>query len=331
LFKDTLETVDASYSRFNRLDTLQVNLGDLCNLSCTHCHHNASPAGRRIMGREVIDGIDAFLARHPGLILDITGGCPEMNPDFRHLIETTRGLAERRIVRSNLAIALEAGMEWLPDFYREHELVVMASLPCYGAENVDRQRGNGVFSRSIEALRRLNLQGYGSDRELHLVYNPGSDFVAGSRETLEQHYRAELQQRYGIRFSRLHCMNNAPIGRFRDILERKGTYRRYIENLAGKFNPQASAQIMCRTLISVGWDGRLYDCDFNLAAALPMTRADGSPLTIRQIDEALAKGRAIRMADHCFSCTAGEGSGCGGSVAASSAARNQGVAACFQQ
>jgi radical SAM/Cys-rich protein len=338
MFKKKVEAVDPHFSRFNKLETLQVNLGDLCNLSCTHCHHNASPSGVRIMSREVMDRIAAFLARHHGLILDITGGCPEMNPDFRYLVEATAGLAVRRIIRSNLAIVLEPGMEWLPAFYRKHELVVMASLPCYEAENVEKQRGFGVFNRSIEALRRLNQQGYGSKLELHLVHNPGNGSVSGSRDLLEEHYRAELLQRFGVTFSRLHCINNTPIGRFRDKLELKGTYQCYIEHLADKFNPQASERIMCRTLVSVGWDGAVYNCDFNLAAALPLKRTDGALVTIDHIDEAIVPGTGIRMAEHCFSCTAGEGSGCGGSLSASAnkvyvsaGRRDQSVSVCSQQ
>lgn len=314
LFRTKVAAVNDRFTAFTALETLQVNLGDLCNLSCAHCHHNASPHGIRIMGQDVMDRIVGFLARHPGLTLDITGGCPEMNPDFRYFVEATSGLALRRIVRSNLAIALEPGMDWLPDFYREQELVVMASLPCYEADNVEKQRGGGVFSRSIEVLRRLNNQGYGRDRELHLVHNPGNGSVAGSREMLEQHYRTKLLQQFGVSFNSLHCMNNTPIGRFRDHLERKGTYQGYINHLAEKFNPEASGQIMCRTLISVGWDGGLYNCDFNLAAGLPLQRLDGSTVTIDIIDEVTVSGSAIRMAEHCFSCTAGQGSGCGGTA-----------------
>jgi len=313
-FRKQVESIDVRFTTFNKLETLQVNLGDLCNLRCSHCHHNASPHGTRIMGRDIMDRIVAFLSRHPALTLDITGGCPEMNPDFRYFIEATRGLAERRIIRSNLAIALEPGMEWLPDFYREHGLVVMASLPCYELENVEKQRGDGVFSRSIEVLRRLNRQGYGNGLELHLVHNPGNGSISGSRDMLERHYRKELLEHFGVCFSRLHCMNNTPIGRFRDHLERKGTYIKYIEHLAEKFNPLAMKNIMCRSLISVGWDGVLYNCDFNLAAGLPLIRKDGSFAGIDLINEVICPGSAIRMADHCFTCTAGQGSGCGGTL-----------------
>lgn len=313
LFKKKVAAVDHSFTTFKKLTTLQVNLGDLCNLSCAHCHHSASPRGTRIMKREVMDRVAAFLLRSPGLTLDITGGCPEMNPDFRYFVEMTEGLAVRRIIRSNLAIALEQGMEWLPDFYRQQNLVVMASLPCYESENVENQRGSGVYNRSIEALRRLNLQGYGSKLELHLVYNPGRAAVTGSKDVLEEKYRDELLHRFGIRFNRLHCMNNTPIGRFRAYLQHQGTYQEYIEYLAEKFNPHSTEQIMCRTLVSVGWDGSLYNCDFNLAASLPLQNRDGSIVTIDEVDGVTVPGSGIRMAEHCFSCTAGHGSGCGGS------------------
>jgi radical SAM/Cys-rich protein len=337
-FKRKIELLDERFTTFNRLETLQVNLGDMCNLRCAHCHHNASPQGDRIMGRVVMDKIAAFLSRCPGLTLDVTGGCPEMNPDFRYFIEATTGLASRRIVRSNLTIALEPGMEWLPDFYREQGLVVMASLPCYALENVEKQRGSGVFNRSIAVLRSLNRHGYGSELELHLVHNPGNGSVSGSRDMLEAHYRQELLQHFGIRFSRLHCMNNTPLGRFRKQLEQKGTYRQYIEQLEGTFNPEAAERIMCRTLISVGWDGMLYNCDFNLAATLPITLADGLPVPIDRIDEVITSGSDIRMADHCFSCTAGLGSGCGGAPAEAGInfsvftdRHDQGVALCCPQ
>ncbi|MBJ6725148.1 arsenosugar biosynthesis radical SAM (seleno)protein ArsS [Geomesophilobacter sediminis] len=314
VFQEKLRAIDSGLTRFERLQTLQVNLGDRCNLSCIHCHHSASPTGTRIMGREVIDQVVRYLERHPGLTLDITGGCPELNPHFRHLVEATAGLAARRIIRSNLSIALEKGMEWLPDFYREQNLVVMASLPCYELENVEAQRGRGVYQASIEALTRLNQKGYGKDRELHLVYNPGGTAVAAARETLEQAYRQELRERFGISFNHLHCMNNVPLGRYRVSLEQTGAYQRYLAHLAERFNPDAAPGIMCRTLISIGWDGTLYNCDFNLAAGLPLRGIDGAPLRVAELAEAVRSGNPIRMAEHCFSCTAGHGSGCGGSA-----------------
>ena len=316
LFQQKIEAVDPRLSGFRKLETLYVNLGDLCNLSCIHCHHRASPHGARVMDKRVMEKIVGFLTQHPGLTLDITGGCPEMNPDFRYLVEATAGRAARRIIRSNLVIALEPEMKWLPAFYREHDLVVMASLPCYGPGNVDKQRGYGVFAKSIEVLRRLNQQGFGSDLELHLVHNPDNGAIFAFPDMLEEHYRNELM-RFRVTFSQLYCMNNAPLGRFRESLESKGAYQGYLDRMAELFNPRAAERIMCRTLVSVGWNGVLYNCDFNLAAALPLEREDGSLVTIDHIDEVLVPGRGIRTEDHCFSCTAGQGSGCGGLLATS--------------
>lgn len=313
-FLKRIAAVDRKLALFHKLQTLQVNLGDRCHLRCLHCHHDASPHGTRVMGREVMDHIVRFMEGHPELVLDITGGCPEMNPEFRYFVEATEGLAKRRIIRSNLTIALEPGMEWLPEFYRDQGLVVMASLPCYEPENVDAQRGRGTFSGSIAVLRHLNRLGYGDSLELHFVYNPGGRFLAAGSEKLEEHYRRELLERFGIRFSTLHCMNNVPLGRYRKILEAEGTYDDYLECLTDKFNPDAVARIMCRTLLSVGWDGTLYNCDFNLAAGLPLHRRDGTVSGILSIEEAIEPGKAITMADHCFTCTAGNGSGCGGAT-----------------
>lgn len=314
-FKERLRELAPEYVTFEGLQTLQVNLGDLCNLSCTHCHVKASPAGSRVMGTAVMEKIVAFLARRPGITLDITGGCPEMNPHFRPLVEGSRGHSPRRMVRSNLAILTEPGMEWLPAFFRDQELVVIASLPCYLEENVDRQRGQGVFGRSIDALRRLNGLGYGDTLEMNLVYNPGGPFVPGSQRELEDAYRAQLRERYGIRFNHLYTIANAPIGRFREQLEAAGAYERYLATLATRFNPDAAPAIMCRTLISVDWQGVLYNCDFNQAMGLPITGNDGSRLTIDELDEATTPGTELFLAQHCYCCTAGEGSSCTGALA----------------
>ncbi|WP_298271339.1 arsenosugar biosynthesis radical SAM (seleno)protein ArsS [Geobacter sp.] len=314
-FKDALRAVDPRYATFENLRTLQVNLGNICNLSCTHCHVNASPAGERVMGREVMEKIIAFLARRPGLTLDITGGCPEMHPLFRHLVERTAGLAARRILRSNLAVMTEAGREWLPSFCRDQGLVIVASLPCYLEENVDAQRGRGVFARSIEVLRRLNGLGYGDTLELDLVYNPGGDFLPGSQNELEQAYRTELATRYGVRFNSLFTITNAPIGRFRDYLESRGAYERYLTLLATRFNPEAARAIMCRTLVSVDWKGFLYNCDFNQATGLPITGESGEILKIDDLEEAARTGANLFLSQHCYCCTAGEGSSCTGALA----------------
>ncbi len=313
-FKERLKEINPIYVKFDTLQTLQINLGNLCNLSCRHCHVTASPEGEKVMGREVMAKIIGFLSRQQGITLDITGGCPEMNPDFRYLIEATAGLSYRRIVRSNLAIVTEPGMEWLPSFCQQHGLVIIASLPCYMEENVDRQRGEGVYARSIAALKLLNRVGYGETLELDLVYNPGGEFVPGSQRELEAAYRKELMERHGIRFNNLYTIANAPIGRFREYLESKGAFDRYLNLLATSFNPGAAGSIMCRSLVSVDWKGFLYNCDFNQASGLPITGEEGGILKIDDLEDAAREGKELFLAQHCYCCTAGEGSSCTGAL-----------------
>ena len=278
-FQDRLQSVNPEYENFESLRTLQVNLGNICNLHCTHCHVDASSRGKEIMGKEVMSQIVGYLSRHPQLILDITGGCPEMNPHFRFLIEQTAGLASRRMLRSNLVIMAENGWEWLPEFCREHELVVVGSLPCYLEDNVDRQRGSGVYHKSIAALKKLNVLGYGTELELNLVYNPGGNYIPGSQMQLEEAYKTELKARHGIIFNHLFTITNAPIGRFKEHLEADGSYSDYLRKLANHFNPDAAGNIMCRTLISVDRQGVVYNCDFNQALGMPVTADDGSEVT----------------------------------------------------
>jgi len=313
-FREIIREINPVYGTFNTLQTLQVNLGNLCNLTCRHCHMGASPQGKRIMGRDVMSAIAGLLSRKQGITLDITGGCPEMNPHFRYFLESTAGLSPRRIVRSNLTIMLEPGMEWLPDFFRRQGVVIVASLPCYLEENVEKQRGPGVYARSIEALQRLNAEGYGDTLELDLVYNPGGDFIPGSQRELEAAYKEELRARHGIRFNHLYTITTAPIGRFREYLEAKGAYERYLNLLATSFNPDAAAGIMCRTLVSVDGKGFLYNCDFNQAVGLPITGDDGRILKIDDLEEAAKEGNEIFLAQHCYCCTAGEGSSCTGAL-----------------
>ncbi len=315
-FRERLKRLNPQFIRFDELQTLQVNLGDLCNMRCEHCHVGASPAGCKVMGPAVMDQIVDVLAHRAGLTLDLTGGCPEMNPHFRRLLEATAGLCSRRIVRSNLTILTESGFEWLPAFFREQRIVVTASLPCYLEDNVDRQRGKGTHARSIAALRALNAVGYGDDLELNLVYNPGGDFLPGSQHALETAYRRELADRYDIRFNHLYTITNAPIGRFRDDLEAKGIYHRYLNLLATRFNPDAARSIMCRTLISVDWEGVLYNCDFNQALGMPITGGEGKILTIADLEKAALSGKELLLAEHCYCCTAGEGSSCTGALVA---------------
>jgi radical SAM/Cys-rich protein len=266
------------------------------------------------MRTDVIDQITGFLSHHPDLTLDITGGCPEMNPNFRYLIEKTEGVSPRRMLRSNLAIMAEPGWEWLPEFCRSHELTIIGSLPCYLEENVDQQRGSGVYQKSIQVLKRLNSLGYGTEVELNLVYNPGGDFVPGSQQGLEAAYKAKLSVNHGIIFNHLFTITNAPIGRFREHLEAAGTYSDYLRMLAGRFNPEAAGNIMCRTLISVDWQGKLYNCDFNQALGMPVTADDGSEISISELDDAVMSGKQIDLAQHCYCCTAGEGSSCTGAL-----------------
>ncbi len=316
-FQQRLHAVNPEYETFENLQTLQVNLGNLCNLHCTHCHVNASSRGTEVMGTKVMAQIVRFLARHPGITLDITGGCPEMNPDFRYFLEQTKGVAQQRLLRSNLAIMAEPGWAWLPEFCRSHELTIIGSLPCYLEDNVDRQRGHGVYNKCIQVLKQLNTLGYGAELELDLVYNPGGDFVPGSQQGLEAAYKAELSATHGIVFNNLFTITNAPIGRFRDHLEAEGGYAEYLRLLAGRFNPEAAGSIMCRTLISVDWQGKIYNCDFNQALGMPITADDGSEITIFELDDARMDGKRINLAQHCYCCTAGEGSSCTGALVAS--------------
>ena len=315
-FSDRLKNVNQEFLTFDSLRTLQVNLGNLCNLACSHCHVSASPSGDKQMSRAVAKKIVAVLRQNPGLTLDLTGGCPEINPQFRYLVEAAEALSPCRIVRSNLTVVTEPGMEWLADFYRQHRLVVFGSLPCYSAENVEKQRGIGVFDKSIAALKKLNSLGYGTELELNLVYNPGGPCIPGLQRDLEAAYRRELSENFGIVFTNLYTITNAPIGRFRDYLEKKGAYETYLNLLADRFNPETAGAIMCRTMMSVDWLGLLYNCDFNQVLGLPVRGRDGGTLTIDDLEEAVRTGSRLELGQHCYCCTAGEGSSCTGSLAA---------------
>ncbi len=313
-FQQRLQAVNPEYETFEGLQTLQVNLGNLCNLNCSHCHVGASSRGTKVMGLEVMDQIAGFLSCHPGLTLDITGGCPEMNPDFRYFVEQTAGLVPRRLLRSNLAIMVEEGWEWLPEFCRSQELTIVGSLPCYLEDNVTRQRGTEVYMKSIQALKQLNALGYGSTLELDLVYNPGGNFVSGSQQELEAAYKNQLSDNHGIIFNNLFTITNAPIGRFKEHLDAEGKFADYLRLLAGSFNPETAGNIMCRTLISVDWRGRIFNCDFNQALQMPVTAEDGSEITIGVLESDNLNGTRILLSQHCYCCTAGEGSSCTGAL-----------------
>jgi len=311
-FRERVREIDPSFLCFDRLETLQVNLGNMCNQCCQHCHIEAGPAGDRIMPGEVMEKVVGFLRRRPGITLDITGGCPELHPGFKAFVEMARPLTPRLMVRTNLTVLREAGRDWIPPWYRDHQVVLIASMPCYTRENVDGQRGDGVYEKSVEALQVLNGLGYGESLELNLVYNPGGEFLPGAQKELERDYKRELFQSYGIRFHSLFTITNAPLGRFRHYLEANNGLEQYTRLLADSFNPEATRNIMCRTLISVGWQGVLYNCDFNLAAGMPVRGAGGEALEIDDIGEAVRGGKEIAVAEHCYTCTAGAGSSCTG-------------------
>ena len=297
------------------VETLQVNVGKLCNQACHHCHVDAGPKRTEIMQEPTARRVLEVLAKSPTVeTVDITGGAPELNPSFRLLVQGARSLGRRVIDRCNLTVLFEAGREWLPAFFVEHGVELTCSLPCYTAKNVDQQRGKGVFEKSIEALRMLNARGYGkrgSGLVLNLVYNPVGAFLPPAQAGLEADYKRELGAAFGIEFDRLFTITNMPIQRFAADLERSGKQREYMSVLVNHFNPATVAGLMCRSLVSVGWEGTLYDCDFNQMLEIGVPA--GLPRSIFDLDglDDLS-GARISTASHCFGCTAGAGSSCGG-------------------
>jgi radical SAM/Cys-rich protein len=300
-----------------RTEVLQINVGKLCNLTCNHCHVNAGPKRREIMTRDTIDRVIEWLARSGIPTVDVTGGAPEMIPDFRYLVEQVKSLRPDRHVmdRCNLTILLEPGHEELAPFLARHEVEVIASLPCYSAKNVNEQRGDGVFDASIRALRRLNTLGYGASERLplHLVYNPNGAFLPGGQAALEAAYKAALKADFGVVFNRLYTITNMPIARFAAYLRHRGQYDDYLNLLVASFNPHTVDGLMCRHTLSVGWRGEVYDCDFN--QMLDLQWRNGRPLFLWDIDPAQVEGQSILTGEHCFGCTAGCGSSCGGALA----------------
>ncbi len=304
--------------RRETVQTLQVNLGKRCNMTCQHCHVDAGPARTESMSRATAERLVALLDASPGVgALDLTGGAPELNPSFRWLVTEARRRGLRVLDRCNLTVLLEPGMEDMAGFLAENEVEIVASLPCYLAENVERQRGEGAFDRSVAALQRLAALGYGvegSGRVLDLVYNPGGPSLPPGQAALEARYRTELGERFGIRFNRLLTITNMPIARFGRALARAGRAQAYQALLVSTFNPDTVPGLMCRTLVSVGWDGRLYDCDFN--QMLDLGPPGVVPWTLWEVNslDALA-GRRVATGPHCFGCTAGAGSSCSGALA----------------
>jgi radical SAM/Cys-rich protein len=298
--------------------TMQVNVGKLCNQACHHCHVDAGPKRTERMTRATAERVLEVL-EHSGSIatVDITGGAPELNENFAMLVRRARALGREVIVRCNLTVTLEPGVEWLPEFYREHRVALVCSLPCYTAANVDQQRGNGVFDRSIAALTRLNLLGFGTgELRLDLVYNPLGPSLPPNQPELEATYRDELGRHFDIRFDHLLTITNMPIERFARQLNSEGRLAGYMGLLVNHFNPATIDGLMCRDLVSIGWDGRLYDCDFNQMLEIPLGRGARAPRTIWDIDDLSAiEQMPIATAAHCFGCTAGAGSSCGGALA----------------
>jgi len=294
--------------RAKGISTLQVNIGYRCNLACKHCHIEAGPARTEIMDRETVDAVLHALAHSGIATLDITGGAPELNPHFRYLVAEARKLGRYVIVRTNLAVFYEEGMVGLPEFFRDHDVKLVASLPYYREDNVDRVRGSGTFNKCIAALQNLNGLGYGRSegKTLHLVYNPPGAFLAPDQKVLEISYKKELKERFDIDFTALYTFTNMPIGRFREFLARTQNLDKYMDKLECAFNPATLENIMCRQLVSVGWDGKLYDCDFN--QILDMTVHSMAPAHIRDFDLSALAQRTLSIDDHCFGCTAGQGS-----------------------
>jgi radical SAM/Cys-rich protein len=298
------------------LTTLQVNLGYRCNQACTHCHVDAGPLRTEQMSDATLALVLAYLRRRRLQILDVTGGAPELHPGFRRLTLSARAEGISVIDRCNLTILEEPGQEDLAQFLAAAQVKVVASLPCYGADNVDRQRGRGVFSRSLRGLRRLNALGYGvpgSGLLLDLVYNPGGPFLPPAQAALEATYRQRLQADHGIVFNRLLTLANMPIARFRRALERDGRYADYLQLLVDNHVPANLANVMCRSLISVDWRGHVHDCDFNQMLGLPLADLPRAPHLSELLDQDLT-GNAIAVRPHCHACTAGQGSSCGGAL-----------------
>ncbi|MES0872570.1 arsenosugar biosynthesis radical SAM (seleno)protein ArsS [Sinimarinibacterium thermocellulolyticum] len=308
-----------------RIDTLQLNITRRCNQACRHCHVDASPARTEMLSAEGIAACLDVLERHPQIgTLDLTGGAPELHPQFVTLVERARALGRRVIVRHNLTVqfdgdpATKQPMDHLPAFFARQRVEVVSSLPYYQPYFTDAQRGSGVFAKSIEALKRLNAVGYGipgSGLVLNLVYNPVGPYLPAPQASLEADYRKALAQQFGVYFNALFTITNMPIHRFRLHLEKSGQYAAYMDKLLAAFNPAAAENVMCRDLISVDHQGRLYDCDFNQQLGLYLQREDGSAETIFDFDAERLLRRRIRLGDHCLGCSAGAGSSCGGATA----------------
>ncbi|MCP1726375.1 radical SAM/Cys-rich protein [Natronospira proteinivora] len=317
---DRLEQIPFPGLRRDRIQTLQMNLGYLCNLSCVHCHVAAGPNRTELMDWETMETALAFMQRQDIETLDVTGGSPEMNPHFRTLFSRAHAMGIQLMDRCNPTIIEEQGYHWIPAFLAEHRVQVVASLPCYQSDNVEKQRGKGSFDKSIAGLQKLNEQGYGdpdSGLELDLVYNPVGAHLPPDQNQLEQNYKQFLWKQFGIRFNRLFALTNMPIKRWGSLLLSTNQFDDYMDTLQGAHRSENMAQVMCRSLISVDWQGYVYDCDFNqmLGMGLGGKRTHLSELLDRDL-----RGDPIRVSGHCYGCTAGQGSSCGGALSEEEAA-----------
>jgi radical SAM/Cys-rich protein len=315
LFSDRLSDVGLLPLKPTGVNIFQINVGKMCNQVCAHCHVDAGPDRKEIMTRQTMEECLRAIKKTDIRIVDITGGAPEMNPDFRWFVEEVSGLGIHLIVRCNLTIIVaNKKFNDLPEFYKKHKVEVVSSLPFYSADRTDRQRGEGVFKDSITALQLLNKIGYGKQDSgliLNLVYNPAGAFLPGSQVQLENDFKKELKRNYDIEFNNLYCITNMPISRYLEYLINSGNYEKYMDRLVNAFNPEAAKGVMCRNTISIGWDGYLYDCDFNqmldLKVALPGTH-------IKEFNLGEINARDIITNQHCYGCTAGTGSSCGGAT-----------------
>ncbi len=300
-----------------KLEILQVNLGYRCNLSCTHCHVNAGPSRTELMTDVTLQNVLQVLETHQVHTLDLTGGAPEMHPRFRELVSAARGMGINVIDRCNLTILDEPGQDGLALFLAQQQVRVVASMPCYSQKNVDAQRGKGVFERSIAGLQQLNAVGYGQTEnglQLDLVYNPGGAFLPPSQGRLEADYKQRLAEDFGIRFNKLLTLTNMPISRFGAVLLSKGLFDEYMQLLRENYSAANLAGVMCRNTVSVDWQGYLYDCDFNQMLNLPIKTHQGAHRRLENLLQQPVEGQPIEVADHCFGCTAGQGSSCGGAL-----------------
>ena len=313
------QRIHLSGKDFNRrgIDVLQVNMGKYCNLACIHCHVESGPNRTELMSRETVDAVLRFLGRTNIPTVDITGGAPELNPTFDYLVESAVGLGRHVMDRCNLTVIFEPGKAYLPQFFKRHRVELVCSLPCYSEENVDRQRGKGTFELSIQALQIFNKLGYGQSESglvLNLVYNPVGPHLPPPQDKLEQDYKGILKEQFDIVFNRLYCLSNMPITRYATHLKLRGEYDCYVELLEMNFNAWTLDQVMCRNLVSIGYEGSVYDCDFNQMLDLPIRDAEGKAFNISTLSVDQVQYLPITVGNHCYACTAGSGSSCGGAL-----------------